>query len=57
MNSILVIVFAPLAAAIIAGLGNRALGNFAAKLVTTGGLFLAAALSWPENLPVAVCAT
>jgi NADH-quinone oxidoreductase subunit L len=47
VNSILIIVFAPLLAAIIAGLGNRALGSFAAKLITTGGLFLSCALSWP----------
>ncbi|MFA7595905.1 MAG: NADH-quinone oxidoreductase subunit L [Novosphingobium sp.] len=47
MSSIPIIVFAPLLAAIIAGLGNRALGNTAAKLVTTGGLFLSCALSWP----------
>ena len=40
------VVFLPLAAALIAGLGNRALGNFAAKLVTTGALFAACALSW-----------
>ena len=46
-TSILIIVFAPLLAAIIAGLGNRMLGNFTAKLITTGGLFLACALSWP----------
>ena len=47
MNSILIIVFAPLLAAIIAGLGGRWIGHTAAKLVTTGGLFLACALSWP----------
>ncbi|MXO59582.1 NADH-quinone oxidoreductase subunit L [Altererythrobacter salegens] len=46
-SSILIIVFAPLLAAIVAGLGNRALGNFPSKLITTGGLFLSAALSWP----------
>jgi len=46
-TSILIIVFAPLLAAIIAGLGNRMLGNFTSKLITTGGLFLACALSWP----------
>ena len=34
------IVFLPLLAAIVAGLGNRAIGNTAAKLVTTGALFL-----------------
>ena len=47
MNSILIIVFAPLLAAIIAGLGGRWIGHTAAKLVTTAGLFLACALSWP----------
>ena len=41
------IVFLPLLAAIIAGLGGRFIGNFAAKLVTTGALFAACALSWP----------
>jgi NADH-quinone oxidoreductase subunit L len=45
--SIKLIVFLPLFAAIIAGLGNRMIGNFAAKLVTTGALFASAALSWP----------
>ena len=47
MNSILIIVFAPLIAALIAGFGNRMIGNTAAKVVTTGALFLSAALSWP----------
>ena len=41
------IVFLPLLAAIVAGLGNRMLGNLAAKLITTGALFAAMALSWP----------
>jgi NADH-quinone oxidoreductase subunit L len=41
------IVFLPLLAAIVAGLGGRLIGNFAAKLVTTAALFVAAALSWP----------
>ena len=41
------IVFLPLLAALVAGLGNRLLGNFAAKLITTGALFAAMALSWP----------
>jgi NADH-quinone oxidoreductase subunit L len=41
------IVFLPLLAAIIAGLGNRMIGNFAAKLVTTAALFAGMALSWP----------
>ncbi|MGE8140776.1 NADH-quinone oxidoreductase subunit L [Novosphingobium sp. NPDC080210] len=47
MNPILFIVFLPLLAAAIAGLGNRALGNTLAKSVTTGALFIACALSWP----------
>ncbi|THD35183.1 MAG: NADH-quinone oxidoreductase subunit L [Sphingomonas sp.] len=41
------IVFLPLLAAIVAGLGNRAIGNVPAKLVTTGALFASCALSWP----------
>ncbi|RJY08569.1 NADH-quinone oxidoreductase subunit L [Aurantiacibacter aquimixticola] len=45
-TSILIIVFAPLLAAIVAGLGGRVIGHFAAKVLTTGTLFLAAALSW-----------
>ena len=47
MHPILVIVFAPLVAALIAGLGNRMIGNVAAKSVTTAALFLSAGLSWP----------
>ncbi len=47
MSSILIIVFLPLLAAIIAGLGNRALGNVVAKSLTTGALFISCALSWP----------
>jgi NADH-quinone oxidoreductase subunit L len=47
VTAIKLIVFLPLLAAIVAGLGNRMLGNFAAKLVTTGALFTSAALSWP----------
>jgi NADH-quinone oxidoreductase subunit L len=41
------IVFLPLLAAIVAGLGNRMLGNLPAKLVTTGALFVSMFLSWP----------
>jgi NADH-quinone oxidoreductase subunit L len=41
------IVFLPLLAAIVAGLGNRALGNTVAKAITTGALFVSCALSWP----------
>jgi len=47
LSAILIIVFLPLLCSIIAGLGNRAIGNTAAKIVTTGGLFIACALSWP----------
>jgi NADH-quinone oxidoreductase subunit L len=47
VHPILIIVFAPLIAALIAGLGNRMIGNVAAKSVTTAALFLSAALSWP----------
>ena len=39
MDPILFIVFLPLLAAIVAGLGNRALGNTVAKSLTTGALF------------------
>ena len=45
--AIKLIVFLPLIAAIIAGLGGRWIGNTAAKVVTTGALFIAAFLSWP----------
>jgi len=45
--TIQLIVFLPLLAAIVAGLGGRWIGNFASKLITTGALFLSAALSWP----------
>jgi NADH-quinone oxidoreductase subunit L len=41
------IVFLPLLAALVAGLGNRLIGNNAAKLVTTAALFASCALSWP----------
>jgi NADH-quinone oxidoreductase subunit L len=41
------IVFLPLVAAIVAGLGGRWIGSFAAKLITTAALFVGAALSWP----------
>ncbi len=40
------IVFLPLLAAIVAGLSNRAIGNAASKLLTTGALFVACVLSW-----------
>ncbi len=41
-----ILVFLPLVAALIGGLGNRMLGNTAVKLLTTGALFGAAALAW-----------
>ena len=47
MNPILFIVFLPLLAAVVAGLGNRMLGNTIAKSLTTGALFIACLLSWP----------
>ncbi|NNE50680.1 MAG: NADH-quinone oxidoreductase subunit L, partial [Altererythrobacter sp.] len=47
MHPILLIVFLPLLAAIIAGLGNRMLGNTIAKSLTTGALFISCILSWP----------
>ncbi len=47
MNSILLIVFLPLLAAIVGGLGNRMLGNTVVKALTTGALFVSLGLSWP----------
>ncbi|EIZ80271.1 NADH dehydrogenase I subunit L [Novosphingobium sp. Rr 2-17] len=47
MNPILIIVFLPLLAAIVAGLGNKSLGMVVPKVLTTGALFIACALSWP----------
>ncbi len=46
-TSILIVVFLPLLAAIIGGLGNRSLGNVAVKAITTGALFISCGLSWP----------
>ncbi len=47
METIKLIVFLPLLAALIAGFGNRMIGNVAAKVVTTAALFISCALSWP----------
>ena len=47
MHPVLLIVFLPLLAAIIAGLFGRWMGATAAKVVTTGALFIGALLSWP----------
>jgi len=41
------IVFLPLLAALVAGLGQRFIGALAAKTITTAGLFIASFLSWP----------
>ena len=45
MHPVLFFVFAPLVAAIIAGLFNRWIGKTASKAITTGSLFLGALLS------------
>jgi NADH-quinone oxidoreductase subunit L len=47
VTSIHIIVFLPLLAALVAGLGQRFIGAVAAKTITTGGLFTASLLSWP----------
>ncbi|NIJ20060.1 NADH-quinone oxidoreductase subunit L [Sphingomonas naasensis] len=47
MSPILLIVFLPLIAAAIAGLSNKAFGSVLPKLLTTGALIAACALSWP----------
>jgi NADH-quinone oxidoreductase subunit L len=51
VNSILFVVFLPLLAAIVAGFGNRMLGNTVAKSITTGALFISCALSWSIFVP------
>jgi NADH-quinone oxidoreductase subunit L len=40
------LVFLPLLAAAVAGLGNRLIGNVPAKVITTGALFVSSALAW-----------
>jgi len=40
------LVFLPLVTALVAGLGGRALGHTPAKIITTAGLFVSAALAW-----------
>ena len=47
MHPIQIIVFLPLLAALVAGLGGRVIGKVPAKVVTTGALFTSCALSWP----------
>ena len=46
------LVFLPLVAALIAGLGNRLIGAVPAKLVTTFALFVSALLSWTIFLEI-----
>ncbi len=41
-----ILVFLPLLGFLVAGIGNRAIGNLAARLVTTAALFVSAALAW-----------
>jgi NADH-quinone oxidoreductase subunit L len=50
MHPVLFIVFLPIIAAIVAGLFGRWIGKTAAKVVTTGALFIGAFLSWPVFL-------
>jgi NADH-quinone oxidoreductase subunit L len=47
MHPLTLIVFLPLLAAIVAGLGGRVIGKVPAKAITTGALFISCALSWP----------
>jgi NADH-quinone oxidoreductase subunit L len=47
MHPLTLIVFLPLLVAIVAGLFGRWIGKTAAKVVTTGALFIGALLSWP----------
>jgi NADH-quinone oxidoreductase subunit L len=47
MHPVIFIVFLPLIAAIVAGLGGRVIGKTASKVITTGALMIGAMLSWP----------
>jgi NADH-quinone oxidoreductase subunit L len=47
MHPLILIVFLPLLAALVAGLGGPWIGKTAAKVITTGSLFIGALLSWP----------
>jgi len=47
MHPVILIVFLPLIAAIVAGLFGRWIGKTASKVITTGALFIGAFLSWP----------
>src|SRR4030095_8247275 len=46
LHPVILIVFLPLLAAIVAGLGGRMIGKTAAKVITNGALMIGAALSW-----------
>ncbi len=46
MTLVKLMVFLPLLTALVAGLGGRAIGHTAAKAITTGGLFVSAAIGW-----------
>jgi NADH-quinone oxidoreductase subunit L len=47
VHPIILIVFLPLVAAIVAGLGRDLIGKVPAKAITTAALFASCALSWP----------
>ena len=47
MHPVIFIVFLPLIAAIVAGLGAQIIGKTASKVITTGALVVGALLSWP----------
>ncbi|MEO7634948.1 MAG: NADH-quinone oxidoreductase subunit L [Sphingomicrobium sp.] len=47
MHPLVLIVFLPLLAAIVAGLGARWIGKTVAKVITTAALLIGALLSWP----------
>ncbi|MEO6114034.1 MAG: NADH-quinone oxidoreductase subunit L, partial [Sphingomicrobium sp.] len=47
MHPVVLIVFLPFIAAIVAGLFGRIIGKTASKVITTGSLFVGAFLSWP----------
>lgn len=49
---IVILVFLPLLAALVAGLGGRFIGKMASKIVTTGALFGSCALAWPPFIGV-----
>ena len=42
----MILLFAPLVGSILCGFGHRIIGEKAAMMIATGGLFLSAILSW-----------